>query len=311
MITSLASLAQTECYGRLSAKLRELIDREMLESVLGDRKFGRVRRAEEAPSRQAVKSRWSAPADLRKFAPCPRRPSTADGRTSFHFGVETVKSLARAGGTHGATGGASRASDFEGYLHDAKQHASGAVRELERYLVDAKDNARRDTEHGRAELIISTIGRTVDERAEFWRERERRAKKPRPAALILRPACGSVEAWAGLARDPSLPKLVRDAVRQIGLDLEEGIHVKKTVEVLIGDADTIQWAESLKDRFGSRASDRMVHYREPRAARLQERYDFELPAELTRQDRADIVTAFAMILNAGKPVERPGGLHSR
>lgn len=307
MTTSLASLALDERYARFSAKLREMIDREMLESVLGDRKFGRVRRAQEGPSRQAIKSRWSAPVDLRKFAPCPRRPSTTDGRTSFHFGVETVKSSARAGATHGNTGGASRASDFEAYLHDEKQHAGGAVRELERYLIDAKDGARRDAHHGRAELIVSTIGRIVDERAEFWRERERRAKKPRPAALILRPACGSVEAWAGLSRDPNLPKLVRDAVRQIGLDLEEGIHVKKTVEVLIGDADTSQWAESLKDRFGSRASDRMVHYREPRAARLQERYEFELPAELTREDRADIVETFARILNNRKPIDEPGG----
>lgn len=265
-----------------SQSLKAMLDREMLEAVAGRAGYGRVRAAkEEAP--RSRRSRYRERIDLRCFAPHDGRPRSASGATSFHFALETI---VKAGGDGGV-----RAAGFDRYVSDPDKVEQVTTELHERYLVQAKAPAPDASPDGRAAFIISTIGTTLEERERFWVQRERHARSAGVEALVFRAAKGKTAEWRALADAADTPAYVAAVARRIDESNEREVRGEPIV-VEIANEEVRRWAKELRQRFGDKADTRMVHYRQPRAGRVQMRFVMELPEEFDAADRCAVVEAF-------------------
>lgn len=266
-----------------SQGLKAMIDREMLESVLGRAGYGRVQAAQEETSRPH-RGRYRQSIDLRRFAPHDGRPHGAGGSTSFHFAFETI---VKAGGN-----GGTRAAVFDRYVTNPDKVERVSSELHERYLVQAKGGAPEHSPEGRAAFVVSTIGATLEERERFWIKREEGARSAGVEALILRPANGDRDRWRALAEDADTPAAVAEIARRLGRADERDAQTKPII-VEVTDNTVRAWAATLRRRCGDTAANRMVHHRRPRAGRVQTRFVVELPEEFAAADRCAVVQGFA------------------
>lgn len=258
---------------------RAMIDRAMLEAIVGTIKPGRVRGPKDETPRRPPMFRgppWKLAVDLRRPVPRDGRPRTIDGATSFHFRVSTVSRHDDGAGAPDSN----RAAGHEAYLVTDREHT--AVERIlgERYLVEPKSDRLEAMAEGRAILVNSSIGDTLEARDTFWKERWNSARKAGDELIEIFPPRGSLADWRDLASDRQAPAIIRAAASTIVATLERGEHPAKRVDILVETETVRDWAAGLGSRFGASKAQRMVHYRAPRGGAVQERFEFELPADL-------------------------------
>ncbi|MEG3166376.1 MobA/MobL family protein [Sphingomonas sp. PB2P19] len=305
----------------LTEALRRFLVRKDEEALSGTVKHGRIKVVKERKGSEgrAGGSPWRQPIDLRYAAPPDGRPRSSSGATSFHFRGKRASKQRPSGGTgkiatgkasSGSGGGLDPATRFERYVSDEPKLQPVSAAQFERYLEEPKQGSENDVDPvndpSRAVLVASNISAIAAEREDFWRQCWAAARTAGAQRVELFAERGSASEWGAVAADPATPAPVAIAARTISQELAASGGAndgkaggKRSGQVIELDKAThVDWALELGNRFGSSRSERMIHYPKPRAGRVQEQFDVEIPAECDEADIAAIVGKLAADLDS-------------
>lgn len=293
-----------------SAALRRFLLLLDEQALVGTIRFGRKGGDDKAPRERRkamLGNRWQLPIDLRIGAPFDGRPRSKDGGTSFHLSIKALaKTRASASGSDGSRQeGADAASGFERYVTADFDRALDPPK-FERYLdVPPSEWAENINTPSRAVLLVSNISDDPAEREGYWLLATEAERTPGEQRVELFERSGSPADWEALAAEEDIPPAVAEAARAIAAKLQREMAApsgqarrrkNRRVVKLVSQRD-IAWAQALGDRFGTVREARMVHYPRPRAGRVQERLEVELPHELSVQNIRHVVDDLAALLH--------------
>jgi hypothetical protein len=278
----------------MTSALRTYIDRQALED-LGGKKIRRIRQSDlEKKSGGGGGNRWRAPCDLRRPAPADGRPTSRSGATSFHFALTSSSKTSAAAGAPAA--GGSGAADHERYISaDQKvEIVSSAV--FDRYLGRVADAELESDDDTRAELMVTNIADTQDERASFWEAATAHSRTPTEARITLNPGLGALADWQALADDDDTPDRVANYARDV-VNVRaprQGTEASPKLVPLRLDAlpaAETEWAGRLGNKFGRNCKERLVHFAKPRGGLVQYRLVAEFPDVFGPAQKCAVVAA--------------------
>ena len=267
-----------------SAACKAFIDARALEELFGKRNYGRIEAGfESKKSGFRGGSHYSAPIDLRRPAPFPTRPVSSSGRTTTHIEIKVVSKTASPAGSHQATT-VNPATSYSKYV-SAEGKVAHFERELgHRYLVAPKTDGERGSDETRAAILVTNINSDPKKVDEYWTQRWQAARDRGEYRLELTPDRGSAADWKAVADDADTPARIATIARRISILLAASRRVRRSV-VLIKDDAVMAWASALKQQFGRRKNDRMIHFVKPRSAKVQLQVIFEFDERLDGADR--------------------------
>ena len=273
------------------------------EELLGSIPFGKVRRPIEPDSSNTPTSRnlFGTPVDFRRPRPLPRLKTLAGG-TSFHIGFTSV---GRGGVSRGSKinddgqRGRERKKDaagFEAYIGDDVTAPSDvqtiAGGSFESYLGLPPQEQFALGAHTRVADVLSNIADHPRGRTEFWdgvEAGERRASEP---GVALHPDRCSELWWQQAADQPRGDPAIDRAFRRIIKSFKRGAARskrqwdRKPLRVACPPELALEIVRRLAEIPGWDVSRPAVTIPKPRAGRVQDRWEFEVPHEIAANPAA-------------------------
>jgi hypothetical protein len=268
-------------------------------AVAGSHRFGTRRRVEEPQKQSYVgRNRLRIPVDLRRPAMPLSRPTNMFGATSFHWSLTSINNVGASDSDPGAL-----AVQQENYVSGGIIQDPAKPVGQERYVnaaAQAADGVEQALSATRVDYIKSNISPSLSGRLEFWKEVNRNARKTGSPVLELHPRLGTTADWERVVNATEMPLIVRETARDIVASMQRGRPAsawEKPIELLLLDPADQIWAKANNRAQGRKRKDRILHFRVPRAALLQQRLEAELPYELDEAGRCAVVDAVAADLD--------------
>lgn len=183
----------------ITAKVRQFIEIEEREALVGTIKFGRPAfdHEQEKGGRFARKPNFAIP------GLCPDRPISVTGHVAMHFKHTLVVKKARYGGTGPRSNALILTGDSDGFETDAADHEryisrEGAVMAITAAAYDEYIEAGGLEKRG---AIFTNIDPDLEKRVAFWNAVARRERKPSPDLVTFYPDRLTPDQWKALLAD--------------------------------------------------------------------------------------------------------------
>lgn len=288
--------------GHCSAKLRRKLQIEEEEALIGRI---RIRRSnfDDQINEKTKGGRWHVDPDFAVPGPFWHRPTSPDGRVSFHYAWTVVSRSAS--GKSVVTDSRGRVSETGRSIGDHDEYVSrdGAVMTIGPADFDGYTGrgVATDLTSGKTEVaLLSNISLDPAERARFWDAVHATARKAGPDRLVLDSKRGTKKEWGILAHAHELPQNVRDAVG----DLAAGRRPRK-IELQMTESEARSIIEIICRLVpGADRKKGPARFARGRKGRTQFRLEIELPDGIDNAARVRIMTRVA------KEVDAIGGMYT-